>query len=246
MDTVMSALIYTLQSAIAALGIYVTMFPLRHHQLRHKRLVIALIVILWIAGLAITGFQQRRNSHEQASLQASLEDIQKNTKQPPRVNISVPPAQVNIAPQNSALDALSKAIKGIRRQATLTVLGTTVRRTPEESRNGILVTMAVRNSGDLSTTANIRCSAAVGTSLLSGGCAPEKLSFAPHDERRLSLSMDIQPNTDQVWGGVVPLIVTVEAVYGDGYKALRYTYKGRLDLTDNQLSILENRTELVH
>jgi hypothetical protein len=106
MDTFASVLIYTLQSAVAALGIYVTVFPLEHHQIKHKRLVITLIVVLWIAGLALTGFQQHRNNQERNSLQARLEEILKNTKQPPRIDVNVPPAQINIAPQNSALDAL--------------------------------------------------------------------------------------------------------------------------------------------
>jgi hypothetical protein len=134
----------------------------------------------------------------------------------------------------------------MRKQAALTVLNPTAKKSPEGSQNGINVTMMIRNSGDLSTTASIRCSATVGTSSLLGGCKPDKLSFAPHDERIASLSLDIQPNTDQVWSGIVPLVVTVETVYNDGNETLRYVYRGRLNPTDALLYILENRTELVH
>ncbi len=98
MDIFIAVLVYTIQSAVAALGVYVTVYPLTQHQVKHKRLVIGLIVGLWIAGLVVTALDRHRSTLAQRDLHSQLDRIKLNTDQPPHVQVTntLPPTQVII------------------------------------------------------------------------------------------------------------------------------------------------------
>lgn len=94
MDIFIATLVYTVQSAVAALAVYVTIYPLADHQIKHKKAALWAIGVLWILGLGITALQQHRSAQAQAALEGRLDQIEHNTKEPPSVNVLVPPTPV--------------------------------------------------------------------------------------------------------------------------------------------------------
>lgn len=78
---------------MALLGVYVSLKP----QPREKHMLfIALFVLLFVGGGAVNITQTRLAANAQAGLVSQLNKIQKNTEQPPQINVQ--PPQVNVPP----------------------------------------------------------------------------------------------------------------------------------------------------
>jgi len=113
-DIFIAVLVYTIQSAVAILAVYVTIYPLADHQIKHKRAALWIIGFLWIAGLTVTGIQQHRSNSSQTALQGRLDAIDKNTKEPPKVQVTnnISPNPVVVLPEGRKHQAANIIAEG--------------------------------------------------------------------------------------------------------------------------------------
>jgi hyperosmotically inducible periplasmic protein len=90
--------IAVLTTLMAYMGVHVTLHP---PETQRSRLMWKVgFSVVAMAGIALVAAQTRNNAVEQQTLRDEMARIEKNTRQPPTVQVTVPPAQVVISPAN--------------------------------------------------------------------------------------------------------------------------------------------------
>lgn len=116
LDILLSVLLGVLTLVTAYFGVHVTLHPVQSH--REKWAYKIGFTICGLAACVLIGIQTYRNSAAQQRLQAEVTHIQndtvrieRNTEQPPKVQVNVPPPSVVVQPAPSVLETGHSATK---------------------------------------------------------------------------------------------------------------------------------------
>lgn len=110
MDIILAVALFFVTSGTAYLGVRVTLHPAETPSAKRSYKLGFLVLTLCAAGLIVS--QSLLNRIEQGKLHAQLDKIQKNTEQPPKVELQIPSMQIPSPPRQRAIIAAVRNTEG--------------------------------------------------------------------------------------------------------------------------------------